>query len=603
MADQLVYNESLAQQSASEPFIDKQWIDVYDLNNGNYSGSQISLSTASLTSSGRWLDFANAYLRIPLVMTIYNTSTATGFSTSPNSNFGMALKNGFTNLVHSVDVKLNGTSITNVASFQNVFYHFKSLCTMSPTDLAHSPSTNFYPDESQSWRYSATATGDGQGVTHNRPFGSGLMSQFSQLYNMTAGTITANTFPVADILTGAVSTELGTKTYPDLAGTIFTQGNTGMLKRLYQYAYDPTVSPYSSLLTLANTREVWKNYFIVGGTGSTQAGGNIWYIMAIIPLPKICNAFENLPLLRSTKFDFLINVNQGSVNITTERIATSAGVPAYTKLTQVSAQSSYSTIPFMVSSGDVGQPNQHITTSSTSSFTAGLGICNYTPTNATVSAFNTKISHPCSTTSLVVPTYMMSNSAETEYLSLNAKKTIYYRDVSSYILSNITQTSGQLLMTSAVRPLALVMVPFFTASGNGDIGVSPISSAFDSSPSTTSPLVSIYDYQVQVSGVNVYQSSIKYTFESFIHELEQYSTLNGNLVDALGSGLISQVDFENKYCYIVSDLSRRVVDSTPKSISISLKSKSSKAVDLYCFVEVLRSLTIEISTGNLLSID
>lgn len=595
MADQLIYNESLAQQSATEPFVEKQWREIQDLNNGSYSGNQIVLSTSTLTASGRWLSMSESFLRIPLVMTLNPTTTgATGFDTYPLANYAMALKNSFTHLIHSIDLKVNGTSVTNVCSYQNVFYHFKSLCTMNVSDLKASPSIDFYPDDSLSWTYANVAAPDGIGVCHNRPFGSGVFPSAYQLWNTASANVAAGDFPTANVETYESFPDISTRPYPFHATSapLISYGNDGLLQRQYQVSIDPANTTYAKFTSEDNLKKMWKNYFTTDKAGFVK----VWYITAIIELKRILNIFENFPLIRGTKFDFQINVNQGSVTIGNTGVAATADAPFHNKLTQSSVTSSYGTLPFMITSADVGQPNQFMS-SVNKSFIGQLGIVSVTTSGDYISTLR----HPSQYTSLIVATYMLNGSSEEEYIRLNPTKTVFYKDVSNYLVSNVTsgETFQQLLMTSAVRPISLVIAPFITSSQSGT-GVSPMLSCFDSSPATTSPLVNFYDYQVEVSGVNIYQKSLNYTYENFMYELKSYNRLNGNLIDGLGSGLITQRDWENKYCFVVSDLSRRVADAVPKSIQIRGTNLSKFGLDLYCYVEVLKSITLDIQTGNVL---
>jgi hypothetical protein len=597
--DQIVYNESLQTDSVSQPFIERQYVECFDSNNGIYTSNQIVISTSALTFSGRWLDYANAYFRFPIVMAIYKTEASTNFGAGSYSNYAMALKNSFTHIIHSVDCKLNGSSITSIASFQNMWYHFKEIQSMNVADLQHLPSTNFYPDSAFSWTYKANTSVDGQGVCNNRPFS----CLISRLKNYDSANVSAGDFPTANTISGGFASNYVGVMHPIIADSIQTGGNDGMLMRAKQYAFNPKASVYSALLDTDATTQVWKNYFYKYPTDDNVATKTalVWQITAIIPLKSVCQFFENAPLLRSTKLDLILNINQGSVNLTGTGVAETDDSPRKLTWVQTNASTSYGTVPFIVSSGDIDQPNAElISDTGAKTFTAGLGIVSL----RCGGIVNETITHSSKNCSLVVPSYALNSASETEYLSLSGgKKTIYYRDMTSYVLTNQSGTIQPLLTTSAVRPLSISIFPFITASSNGDIGVSQLLSAFDTAPATYAPLFEAYDTQIIVSGTNLWQNSMNYNYQNFVQEISQFSTLNGNSISALGSGLITQTMWEQTYGVIVADLSRRVADSTPKSISFKMTIKSKKAVDLYCFVEVLKSLTIDLQTGNVLSLE
>jgi len=598
MADQLVFSESLQTTGTTQPFVEKQWIECNDVNNGVYTSNQIVFSTSSLVFSTRWVSLPEGFLRIPLVMAIYQAEASTAFGDSIYSNYAMAMKSNFTNLIHSCDIKINGSSVGSNASYQNFFYSMKDLQSYSVSDLAHLPSTNFYPDNALSWTYGDSAFGDGRGVCNNRPF----TSMFSNLVNFTTADVVANTFPTANIAEAGLSTELGVQTYPLYDQLLTEQTNDGMLKRQKQYAFNPASSVYSGFLTDSNTQQVWKNYFAKVSSSPTGKA-LVWYINAIIPLKSFSSFFEEAPLMRSTKIDMILNINQGTAAFTATGVAATGAVPRHCTLTQTSAEFSYGVCPFLVSSGDVGQPNALLhTDTGAKTFYAGLGVVSLTPKG---SYFSTTLQHTCKNSAMVVPTYMMNTSAENEYLSLSGgDKTFYYRDITSYPLTNQSGTIQPLLMTGAVKPISLSIYPFLTSTSNGGLGFAEIASIFSTAPATCAPLFTAYDYNVQVSSNNVYQNSINYNYQNFVEEITQFGTMNGNSVCSLGSGLISQVAWENLYGFLTTSLSRRVSgDSTPKSIGFKMTIKSSKAVDLYAFVEVLKSITIDLQTGNVKAIN
>jgi hypothetical protein len=70
MADNLIYEMSSSVELDGEPFLRKDNIYVIDQNNGSYTNNQIILDLASISNSGKWCDFANAKLVVPLLITM-----------------------------------------------------------------------------------------------------------------------------------------------------------------------------------------------------------------------------------------------------------------------------------------------------------------------------------------------------------------------------------------------------------------------------------------------------------------------------------------------------------------------------------------------------
>lgn len=115
MADQYLFELSQESQMTSEPFVSRQLVYVIDQNNGAYNG-QIQLDTSALSNSGKYASYSEAYFEIPIVMRLTATSanaqdiTVQGLENS----FAAGLKNGYHQLIHSISVEYNNTSVVNV---------------------------------------------------------------------------------------------------------------------------------------------------------------------------------------------------------------------------------------------------------------------------------------------------------------------------------------------------------------------------------------------------------------------------------------------------------------------------------------------------------
>ena len=70
-------------------------------------------------------------------------------------------------------------------------------------------------------------------------------------------------------------------------------------------------------------------------------------------------------------------------------------------------------------------------------------------------------------------------------------------------------------------------------------------------------------------------------------------------MDGLGSQLISQLDFENKYCYYYVNVERQlpIERSVPKSVVLQGINASAYAVDYYVFIEYGQSLSLNVLLG------
>ena len=130
-----------------------------------------------------------------------------------------------------------------------------------------------------------------------------------------------------------------------------------------------------------------------------------------------------------------------------------------------------------------------------------------------------------------------------------------------------------------------------------------MNSPFSTSPNTTSR-TAITNYNVLVSGANLYQQNINYSVENFIQEIRKTNSINGGMGLGLSSGLISQLDYESGYRFIVSDLSRtpsEASDNISKSIQVIGTNSGAYPIDILWFLEFEREVEIDIATGSLIA--
>eukprot|EP01031_Cornospumella_fuschlensis_P050889 gene50889-62241_t len=167
----------------------------------------------------------------------------------------------------------------------------------------------------------------------------------------------------------------------------------------------------------------------------------------------------------------------------------------------------------------------------------------------------------------------MSPVAEDKYFSMMPTKRVVYNDILSFQSLNVAPggTVNSILTNGVSRLRYLLMVPQISASINGSATLtavsdpahligSPMNSPFSSSPATTAPQATVGNFNVILSGSNLFQNNFQYGFEHFMQEVRGANSLNGGVPYALSSGLLSQTDWEQSYLYVYVDLSRR--DST-----------------------------------------
>lgn len=546
MADQLIFEDSIANDSTASPFKDKDYAYVLDQNGGSYNG-QILIDTSTLSNVDRFANYREAYLEIPLVMTLNNSSATAANFNGATAPYAMALKAGFWQLIHSISVDFNGRSVVQLTPYTNMWVGFRAVTELSMNDVQKfGSSIGYSKDSSTSFSYSAAASADGIRLCNNRAY--------PALQSITTSTGEAS--------------------------------NTGMLQRQLTTSTDPTVAPWSSFMNTASHATVGKPHYV-----NTAAEYKAWYVIAKIRLRDVCDWFDELPLIKGASMKITINTNTASVTVT------GAATPT---ITTNSANISIlgGTCPFMVASSAANQGMNPIATAAAGNYIANISIGKCT--NASLKAGAVSLTHPTlQACRLYVPLYEFTPSMASQFLALGTKKKVVYTDVYQYTVSNIAAggTFNQLISNGIVNPKRLLIIPFMAST----VDFSPFTSPFDTAPATTTPMVALTQLNIQLSGINVWSMNTQYDFESFMHELAE-TGVNGGKTPGLCSGLLSELDFATSYRYYLCNLGRRLPneDGVPKSVQIMGTNASSIALDLYVFVEYERALNIDVVTGQIL---
>ena len=514
---------------------------------------------ASLSNSGKYIDFQQSYIVVPLVVTTVNTASTTY---SAENAFLTSLKNGYHQLINSMSVEITNAQVVSLTNFSNLDINYKLLTTCSREDeLNFLPSINFHKDTAESIMYQGVADAVGIGEYNN-----------------------------------VIKPSMWTSA--DGWGKTGWNSNSGRLQRMMNTSFDPnnSIPSGAKLVTENSTKAVGKNYY----TYLASNTDNVHYITATIPLKIIHDLFRKMPLVKGAYVRLILNLNtqcQSVITITGGKYATYAT----TSLNQ--------TFPLMIS--PMLTTNGFVLNGATS-VTTGIGIAKSYNTT-------TSYSHPISTCRFYAKMCEMTPTAEEAYLSAVPTKTILYNDILSYQSLNIASGSNvsQILTNGVSRPRYLLIVPQMAGAINGSAkdnlttsytaGVgqlgTPMNSPFSSSPATTAPHASITNINVLVSGQTIYQSNYTYGFEEWLQEVRGSNALNGGISLGLSSGLLSQNDWENGYRFCYIDLSRRISqpnDDISRSLQVIFTNSASYAMDYFYIVGYEKSITISTSTGSLI---
>jgi len=598
--DNLVFEESLNTEVEHSEFINKKWIYVNDNNNGSYA-SQVVLDSTALSNSGSWINWNEAFILMPIVVQL---TCATPGNLPLNSNvadYSWAFKSGFWQMIDSMTVEFNNQNVIQTTPFTNVFRSFKANTTFSCDDIKnHGASTGFFPDTAGSWAYSTTATtdqfsgrGGACGISNNA---NGVLR--TGFGGTTGGTaVYINNEVMGDL---SLTTDVGSGvSNPNTLGGSYAV-NEGMKRRQEWVGYSANVLSTTSGLNQTAVNSGATSQSLFRSVKTNQIAGNVaWTVYAKLRLKDLADFFEKVPLLKGSTIRFLINTNQSITQFTktagTIDAATSAMVQPVI-LVDSSTITGGRTCPLMIASHNYGSGG----------CTLGAGVytltCSIFKNNFSAQGNQVSATIPCR---LYAAAYTMNPLAESKYLSLAPTKRVLYKDIFQYQYTNVGagQTFNFLASNGINRIRSVLVVPFINTTTAGAIAnintnINSFTTPCSATPAMPDPIM-ISNFNILISGMNLFISNELYDFEAFREQLMSANQLNGNLTTGLTSGQISEDDFSRGYRYYYGDCSRSLPSEENVSRSVQVIGTNSSLVpcDLYVFVEFMKEITIDLTTG------
>jgi hypothetical protein len=597
--DTLVYDLSSMTEGTPQVFVKKDWLNILDNQSGNYQGNQSVVDTSQLANSNKYMNYREAYLAVPMVLTATASALGAGATAqmidpqavASSFDYTLGLRNWFGSIIHSFTLDYNGTTIIQQTPFCSMWNCFRLMTSLSMNDvITNGADMGFYPDDPLAWGYSTAGNTSGKGTYNNGNF--------------------ISPSRVSGAMTG------------------YRTGNIGFLQRQMYINFDPTVATasgvvgglsgggtgsstvgdtFATLLTAESTKAQYKSYVSLKTATAFQIA-----IMATIHLKHIHNFFQNIPLLKGVFMKMTINLNQTQITTTTGVGGTGWASGGNTTTVNsalggvcpIMIASAGSNTGVVAPTGSLIQQAQgasqsvvfnSVATSSGMNISLAVGNRPIMTSQSTVppTAFNQSIT-------LYVPAYTFNPTYEDAYLS-SPVKTIVYTDIYQYQFNAEGQNGSfnQLITNGIANIKSVLVIPYFR-SGTGYEDYPAFQSPFDDAGAgTTSPLVLLNNFNVVVAGANMIYNTQKYSYEQFLHQLRGCGAVNADLTDGLTSGLIDKLGFESKQCFYYVDCSRMlpVEEAVPKSVSIIGTNVSQKAVSFFVFIEYGVQVSVDILTG------
>jgi hypothetical protein len=650
MADSYIFDDTLESNPSQDPFLEKKVISISDTANGNYSGFIEFDTTQSLASCGRYVSYADAYIEIPFVVSMRFTTDTNdaGREQAAEDAFSpymVGIKAGFHQLINSVSITYNGTTICDHQPLTNAYISFKKMTTMSQDDVKKWGSTDgFYPDTAASFGFFNAAPVDpiapavaglsdaknnytivnGDGYTNNVVYpykDGGIPSDYIFVPHTNAN---------AGAHTGSVSAR-----FP-----VLDTHNEGFYERLKQTSYPIGVANAAAmgvgigalpeLKTTGQLNYIAKSYCTDNGLQTAVAGEFSkrlqWNMVAIIRLKDISHFFEQMPLVKGSQIR--INIQYNSCAVQVSGFATVLPAPAggnrergnnpriFLQLANGgSRQISGNSCPIMVSSVgfnfyDAAGP---ATRGNGPAFDAILAVAEDDTPHDLQFFYECGIARTStsfaptqlSTCRLYAPVYFLKQDYEDNLLSVSPKKTIEFIDFYSYQYNNFA--NGQSLdynITSGINePEYIVVLPYANTAANvftraNNANLNEWQSPFDSAPHTTIPGGILGQFQIQVSGKNIFDDKQYYDFQTFINEVQSINAINGGITTGINNGLVGFHEWSNGYRYYVANLSRRLPNNVaPKSIKLQCQNLSGVPLNLLIFIAYKKRVVLDLKTG------
>jgi hypothetical protein len=645
MCDKLVFDLSQEVEGSPNVFIRKDWINILDNQNQNYQNNQSIIDTSQLSNSNKYMSYRESYLAVPLVLTVVTPNSANcqlapqGVSvlndgTNANSlgvaDYAIGLKNWFGQIIHTFTLDYNGTTICQQTPFCNMWNTFKLLTTLSYSDIVTQGSTiGFYPDTSNSWAFNLNAGNDG---TINGIYTSN--NDLALNHSNISSTLSSNGNQLSTPWAAAggnlgFGLEANNAVVPN---NFQVGGNIGATIRTSWINYNPTVegissTTYSQVGIPANyCNQVWKSYITSQVNGAVIAGSGYMQIsvMATIYLKHIHSFFNMVPLLKGVFMKLTFNLNNASSSITFATVnpgavGVASNITTYTANVPVGGVN-----PLLIPSKFTGSLfSQGLLTAVNG---AGITIPAAQPGTYwyNISVGASVLDNAINATGyavgrvplanagslarsiyLYVPAYTFNPVFEQAYLS-NPIKQIKYTDIYQYQVLGVNSGNPfNNLITNGISNIkSVLIIPFYSQAQTNPIAYnqeSPVyQSPFDPAGcGCTSPMISLGNFNVQISGQNAIYNTQRYSFEEFNNQLYGQNAVNGGLTDGLTSGLIGYQDFLQTYCYYYVNVERMlpVEQSVPKSVQILGTNYSTQKLDLWVFIEYGVEINIDLQTG------
>jgi hypothetical protein len=603
--DSYEFKRSSESQSLYDDFnvyMRKDYNYINDTNSSVYSQNSMSLVTFDLSSifnSARWTDTNDLVLVIPTV-TIGAYAANNGVPVAPvtlgvsgGSPVGLVTpKNNNMNLIHQIDVQVNGKSINQSQSFTNMLKNFELISTMSKSDLElfgpnygmascgldNPNSIRFNPDVNGVGNGRVLANfGNGVGYTNNAPYGAGGGAGFS-----------------------ASDTQMcsgGPQNY--------RCGNSALAERINGYLDTTTYNIDSKLssgqriggvlLTGAQLNEEFKPYFEI------KNNCMVWYDFQYIRVGSLCDSIRKIGLCKRVDLVLRVYLNTGSLAVP---ITYGAGDDTFALGTCLASQTTFTnTCPFTVNFMAQSCP------AAATQLAVGCFIGQFAQTSVSAGVGTTAINlassnarSPMNSCRIMYSSIELEKKRELNYLEMNRAKTVIYRDFITNAFNGVTSgsTYSALIQSGIVNPVAVIIMPFLSNTNTATF-IPPGSPPQWANPYDTCGATgfcgSLTNLQVSIGGRNMLDTTLSYTYDNFVNQVSVLEQITGK-DHGFSVGLFNRKYWDMNRAYVVMIRSSDDEMNAPRNVNISFKNNCQVSLDFLVFTVYLNKFTVDVASGR-----
>lgn len=250
--------EKFLYQDEPSPIIGREVVWIND--ETQVYNSQIVFNMSTIGTTQKWLSYAESYIQIPYVVSMKSSSNLEASMTAAKANLMVSPKDFFGQIIDSISVEVNGRTVHQQQSFNNVHSYFKAITSIDNDYLTkNSSTTGIFLDTIDKKNISiANTTFAPTGVYVN---------------NESSSVVTRN----AEII------------------------STGNLNVLNTSSLDAVKSAGGSYYTTNGIAAENRIYY--------------WVIMCLVKLSDITDFFNKLPICKCTDIRLLLNYNASDVNL------------------------------------------------------------------------------------------------------------------------------------------------------------------------------------------------------------------------------------------------------------------------------------------------